>query len=339
MAKLKHQVFLSSTFLDLKDERNACVTSLLRLGAIPVGMELFPASHKSQWEVIKNLIPECDYYIVVSAGRYGSILSDCSYTEAEYDLAYKLGIPIIPFLHKRPDELFIPEDGSLDALAKLKSFRAKLEKNHTPQFWDNSTELTALLFQSVLDATNSIPRPGWVRADQVPSNEVFDQLRKVNEENARLRERAESLLLQLAQPPADLSAGEDRVSIRGSAKRGYSASSFSGPWTVSVSWNEILRILGPELRQPLNNSEAKKLFHQFADFNEDTRRIESVGKYTNLTSVEDTDANMVLEHLRTLGLLDVKVSASVKGGLMSYWQLTQKGEKMLSEQLAVRKSA
>ena len=50
----KLQVFISSTFIDLKEERQAAVSAILKAGHIPAGMELFKAADKSQWEIIKR---------------------------------------------------------------------------------------------------------------------------------------------------------------------------------------------------------------------------------------------------------------------------------------------
>ena len=50
----KYQVFISSTYEDLKTERQAAISCLLDLNCIPVGMEQFPASSLSQWEYIKT---------------------------------------------------------------------------------------------------------------------------------------------------------------------------------------------------------------------------------------------------------------------------------------------
>jgi hypothetical protein len=47
----RHQVFLSSTYEDLKDERHAVVLTLLEHHCIPVGMEMFPASDHDPWHV------------------------------------------------------------------------------------------------------------------------------------------------------------------------------------------------------------------------------------------------------------------------------------------------
>lgn len=40
----REQVFISSTFKDLVEERRAVIQTLLEADCIPAGMELFPAS-------------------------------------------------------------------------------------------------------------------------------------------------------------------------------------------------------------------------------------------------------------------------------------------------------
>ncbi len=67
------QVFVSSTFSDLRHERQAAVEAILTAGHIPAGMELFAAGDESQMEVIKQWIDESDVYLLILAGRYGSI--------------------------------------------------------------------------------------------------------------------------------------------------------------------------------------------------------------------------------------------------------------------------
>ncbi len=102
----KYQVFVSSTYIDLLEERQEIMQALLELDCIPAGMELFPASNDDQWSLIKGVIDDCDYYIVVIAGRYGSLSeSGLSYTEMEYRYALETGKPVIAFLHKDPDAL------------------------------------------------------------------------------------------------------------------------------------------------------------------------------------------------------------------------------------------
>ena len=98
----KYQVFVSSTFEDLKEERERVIETLLNKNCIPVGMEYFPAADDEQMTIIRQLIDECDYYVLILGGRYGSIepKTQKSYTQLEYEYALERGIPISAFYIK-----------------------------------------------------------------------------------------------------------------------------------------------------------------------------------------------------------------------------------------------
>jgi hypothetical protein len=71
--KRKLQVFVSSTFSDLIEERQAAVAAILKAWHIPAGMELFTAGDVSQMKTIERWINESDVYMLILGGRYGSI--------------------------------------------------------------------------------------------------------------------------------------------------------------------------------------------------------------------------------------------------------------------------
>lgn len=165
----KYQVFVSSTYEDLKEERAAVITALLKAGYIPTGMEYFTATSKTQWEVIEGIIPQCDYYIVIVAGKYGSTepISGISYTEKEYDLALKSKVPAIGFLYKDIDNLeykLVEKDE--EKRVKLEAFRKKI-KNNLSDFWTNKDNLAAIVLSSLHNEEKKNPRDGWVRANTV----------------------------------------------------------------------------------------------------------------------------------------------------------------------------
>ena len=106
MADRKYQVFVSSTYTDLQEERNKLLFSILELNLIPAGMEYFPAIDEEQMEYIRRVIDESDYYVLILGARYGS--SDgqgISYTEREYDYAVQKGKKIIALVHRNPDKI------------------------------------------------------------------------------------------------------------------------------------------------------------------------------------------------------------------------------------------
>lgn len=48
----RYQVFVSSTFIDLQEERRHVMQALMELDCMPSGMELFPATDDDQWSLI-----------------------------------------------------------------------------------------------------------------------------------------------------------------------------------------------------------------------------------------------------------------------------------------------
>src|SRR5258708_30985148 len=102
----RYQVFVSSTYGDLRDERQEVMQALLELDCIPAGMELFPAADEDQWSLIKRVIDDCDYYLVIVGGRYGTVDAEgISYTEKEYDYAVAQNIPVLGFVHAEPGKI------------------------------------------------------------------------------------------------------------------------------------------------------------------------------------------------------------------------------------------
>ena len=73
----KYQIFISSTYEDLKDERKKVQDTILRMYHFPIGMEMFSAGNVDQWKVIRETIDSSDYYILLVGHRYGSIIERC----------------------------------------------------------------------------------------------------------------------------------------------------------------------------------------------------------------------------------------------------------------------
>jgi hypothetical protein len=77
---------VSSTFDDLQEERQKVLQAVLEMKAFPAGMELFPSANDEQWAFIQRENESSDYYIVITAGKYGSLAEDGrSFTEKEYE--------------------------------------------------------------------------------------------------------------------------------------------------------------------------------------------------------------------------------------------------------------
>lgn len=163
----RYQVFVSSPFIDLKDERKVVVQALLEIGCFPAGMELFPAASMEQWKLIKNVIAESDYYVVFTAAKYGSLIphTTTSYTEREFEYARKIGKPILAFYHSNPGKIS-GENTEHTATGKrrLEKFVERLKTNRLCRSWSNAHELADAVKSSLLQAFKTHPATGWVRA-------------------------------------------------------------------------------------------------------------------------------------------------------------------------------
>lgn len=197
----KLQVFISSTFIDLKEERQAAVSAILKAGHIPAGMELFKAADKSQWEIIKRWIDESDVYMLILGGRYGSIdpQKGVSYTELEYDYAVETGKPLFAVVI---EESALEEKVKMNGLdflerersSELKLFKEKVLRNMT-SFFNDLKDIRLTVMESLPEIAQMNNLSGWVSGDDVPDVQglitEIDNLQKkikdLEKENIQLR--------------------------------------------------------------------------------------------------------------------------------------------------------
>ena len=217
----KYQIFISSTFADLVEERQSVSRAILDMGHIPAGMEMFPAADIEQLTYIKKVIDECDYYVLVIGARYGSLDEDgVSYTEREFQYAVEEGKTVIAFLHRNSDN--VPQgrtDKDDGKRQKLQDFIAKVSTGRLVQFWDSPIELRANAIVSLTKAFYENPQVGWARADTIASNSTMADIIKYRNENDSLQTEIKKLKSML-RPKFEDAAGLDAFTkIKYSYKR------------------------------------------------------------------------------------------------------------------------
>ncbi len=184
----KYQIFVSSTYDDLKDARQQVIKATLEMGHIPVGMEMFSAGDDEQWKVITRQIDESDYYVVVVAHRYGSVIEGVSYTEKEYDYAVSKGIPVMGFIIS--DKASWPPmamDTDTEKIESLKKFKEKV-KQKPINYWDSALDLYGKFSISLSKIFTTNPRTGWIKGSEAMSAEMANELSRLSNENSRLRD-------------------------------------------------------------------------------------------------------------------------------------------------------
>lgn len=192
--KKKYQVFISSTFNDLQEERAKVRDAILSMYHFPVGMEMFGAANESQWKIIQDTIDSSDYYVLLIAHRYGSIIMKgadvgISYTEKEFRYAVAKKIPVLAFIID--DNVKIkPQNFDVKNQEALKKFKNLVAKDRVIVKWRNSDDLAQKVTASLYNAIKEDVRPGWVRGNNsvIKSNEKLKkQIRLLKKEIAELR--------------------------------------------------------------------------------------------------------------------------------------------------------
>lgn len=180
----KLQVFISSTYKDLVEERQAAVQAVLRAGHIPAGMELFNAGNESQLETIKRWIDDSDIYLLILGGRYGSIepKSGKSYTHLEYEYAAKKGVPLFAIVisNDAMKSKYKIADIDMDNRQKYHDFRKEvLEK--TSLFFEDQKDIENSILRTIGEFEKKYSFFGWISGKDVEEDE------NLLEENQRLK--------------------------------------------------------------------------------------------------------------------------------------------------------
>lgn len=163
----RYQVFLSSTFMDLMEERSLVMDTLYKHKCLPVGMENFPSLTIDSLPYIYRLIDESDFFLLILNGVYGSSkdAEGKSFTHLEWLHALKMEKPIIVLYrldwkaHTKIDE--DPDD----ATAFTKFFNEVKARHDGAKPWQPNT-LAAMVIEAIDQAIIDHPEAvGWVRAN------------------------------------------------------------------------------------------------------------------------------------------------------------------------------
>lgn len=198
----RYQVFISSTFQDLRKERRAVQDVIISMGDFPVQMESFPAADEDQFEFIKSVIDKCDYYVLIIAGRYGSPAEDgISYTHKEFRYAVENGVPVLVMLHGEPGKIPAENLEATDSgRQSLKDFIKEAEHKRLRKTWTTFGDLKLAVREALDHAKATKPRVGWIRGDAVASIETLEELNEVRKENEKFRVALGNLSVEIPLP-------------------------------------------------------------------------------------------------------------------------------------------
>jgi hypothetical protein len=341
ISQVRYQIFVSSTYEDLREERQQATQAILEAGCFPSGMELFPASDDTQWELIKRVIEESDYYVVIVAGRYGSLGPEGrSYTEMEYDYAVEKGIPVLGFVRENIGD--VPSnhvEKSEKSRKKLEAFCQKV-MCRTCRKYSTAAELGMAVMKSLMTEARVRPRTGWVRADQARSEADVQREHKLVEELERTKERIEELEREIRdrvtltdEVPQDLLAqGDDiyeiTITYLDKTKKPVTEE-------VKFTWDEVFKVIGPPmygyvLRRHKSgyNENPKYLFEENLEEHIRAKIIDRV--QSRKIKVESSQVDTCILQFKELGLLRFAENKEEDGTVFRGVTLTELGERRLT---------
>ncbi len=320
------------------------IQALLELDCIPAGMELFPAASEDQWTLIKQVIDDCDYYMVIVAGRYGSIGHDgLSYTEMEYRYALGAGKPIIGFVHRNPGQLTASRSESTDdGKQKLSEFRDLVQKKMC-RFWDSPADLGSQVSRSLVKLIKSNPGIGWVRGDLVPDESATEEILGLRR---RIEELQQELMAASTHGPDEakgLAQGDDTFEINYSFVASPSEYSHDGSGYKSktiVKWDEIFAAMSPlminEATEAQLASALDRLVSQLASL--DFAGFDELAGLTLMNfRVSRDDFQTIKIQLRALGLITKSTKNRSVKDTATYWTLTPYGDTVMTRLRAIQK--
>ncbi|GJL86515.1 MAG: hypothetical protein DHS20C03_02240 [Minwuia thermotolerans] len=333
MSQKKYQVFVSSTFRDLIDERQDAIRNILDLKHIPAGMELFPAADIEQLEYIKKVIDECDYYLLIVGGRYGSMDPDgMSYTEREYDYAVETGKIVLAFVHSNPATIPVGKsDVDPKVVEALNGFREKVMTGRLVKSWATRQELEPLVLKSLIHAFNDFPQIGWIRGDSAATDVILEQSNKALQENAKLKEEIAIFQSQNRMEIEDIAGLDDIFTVRiTTIFYAHGNGNTYTNRTIGFTWRQIFMALAGELERAKTDVAVVAAIREAA---------KEIGFGYKIHSISDTDKVTIKVQLEALGLIQSKVSHSTSGGMAEFLLLTSNGRKQFFQDRVVRKQA
>jgi Domain of unknown function (DUF4062) len=307
----RYQVFVSSTYEDLKDERREVTQALLEQDCLPAGMEMFVAATDDQWTLIEEVIGESDYYVLIIGGRYGTVTDEgISYTEKEFDLALKLKIPVLVFVPENPDDIPQGKTDKDDKLRKkLEAFKERAMTGRTVAFYSDTHDLGSQVSRALIRTIKKHPGIGWVRGDQAMT---VEQQREVIELRERINElESEKLAAKtaLVEDIAGLAQGSESVTIPLEiAEEDGSEVTELLPFTST--WDDIFADIGPIMLDEASETDiterlADHLLYRTKKTESIQKRLERFEKVETFKSeFYDEHLEMVLVQLRALGLIE-----------------------------------
>lgn len=147
------RVFISSTYIDLREHRAALIDALNKIGMGINTMEYFCSLPDTPLNTCLNELANATLYIGIIGSMYGSVHESTgkSYTQLEYEKAKELGIPTLIFIMDESRQpilsKYIDKD---DKYEKNNEFKTLLKAENTISYFTTSDDLVVKVLESII---------------------------------------------------------------------------------------------------------------------------------------------------------------------------------------------
>lgn len=233
MPKSSPRVFVSSTFEDLAELRNAVRDAVLRAGATPVLFEDQAVAARPVSEIVREEIDRSDAVLLLVGHRYGATdpQTGKSWIELEYEAARRRAKPLLVFVAADDapwPPMFIDADRT-----KIQAFRQRLASDLVVHAFRGADDLRLAVIESLAHFVAALGRT---------RNETFAKPSKVREV------RVVRLLLS---SPGDVADERERVA-RAVFRFNQHAVEERGLFIKLVRWEDMAPQIGPRAQAVIN---------------------------------------------------------------------------------------
>jgi hypothetical protein len=190
------RIFVSSTFKDLRPERQAAVEAVLRAQLVPWGMELFVSEPSKALDVALHELQLSDAVVLIIGFKAGSLIPESpelTYTAAEFRRAKELGRPIFAFIQTE-NGTWLNKETTGSLRTALDEFKQAVVASLTPAYFENPDRLQVEIL-AAMAKWGSEGRPGARLTFTTPEEffAPYQAPRRLFDFNQTLRGRADEL--------------------------------------------------------------------------------------------------------------------------------------------------
>lgn len=335
----RYQVFISATYPDGQQARQALMLPMLEHGMVPTGLENAASQGDTLSFLEQRLIEQSDYVVLILAGRYGSLSPmGLSQIHREYVFATTKRKPVLAFIHDNPT--LLPEadrETSREGQVRRDDFARLLESKVTCYRWNSLDALKEMAGRGLPQIMRQHPAIGWVRAGKAAGGDNDAEVSALKERIRALEKDRDEALGQVRPPLKTLARGNDQVNLDYSCNVYEDGACKQTLATTRLSWDQAFSCVAPLLMNPASEAVMQKALEDFIG----QRALQDVQpQWPRAHAVRNVALashafNQVKIHLRALGLISKNAQRDSRGAPL--WQLTPHGDNTMSQVMAVRR--